>query len=109
MAADSSIRLSAPQSNLHSIVPPSQFLSLLCLWGSAHSSNGNHGASRKRLKLWQLTNSAIGEVRQNWRMLYKLPSVGRFPDGLLLFVNIFLNDDLRDCTCSTMFPANAVR
>jgi hypothetical protein len=71
--------------------------------GSAHSSNGNQGASRKRLKLWQLTNAAIAEVHQNWRMLYKAAVGGDGFPGLLLFVNILLDDDLRGVTCSTMF------
>jgi hypothetical protein len=53
-----------------------------------HSSNGNQSANRKRLKLGQLTNATIGEVRQNWRVLYKKPSADGLLDRLLLFVNI---------------------
>src|SRR5260370_20155891 len=71
MAADSSVRLSAPQCNLLTIVPlHNSYLCCAC-GGSAHSTNGNHGASRKRLKPWRLTNTAIDEGRQNWRMLEK--------------------------------------
>jgi hypothetical protein len=71
--------------------------------GLQHSSSCNHSASRKRLKLGQLTNDAIGEVRQNWRVLYKNAFVDGLLDRPLLFVNIFLNDDQSGCTCSMMF------
>jgi hypothetical protein len=42
-----------------------------------HSSNGNQSASRKRLKLGQLPYATNGEVRQNWRVLYKNAFGGR--------------------------------
>jgi hypothetical protein len=74
-----------------------------------YSSNGNYGASRKQLKLRQLTKAAIGEVRQNWRTLYKAAVDGTAFLMRSCYSSTFLNDDLKDFAYSTMFLANAMR